>query len=129
MADPIPMDTSDAPDAPGMAGVIDATDPPTAADHAAPPPAGAAGDGGDSTGADPPASSMAMDATPSTTSDLPPVVGRPITPQEEEEARQAIDLLRGDDVAGRVEAANKLESVAAALGVERTRDVSYVQLE
>ena len=120
------MDTSDAPDAPGMAGVIDATDPPTAADHAAPP---AAGDGDDSTGADPPAaadsaSSMAMDATPSTTSDLPPVVGRPITPQEEEEARQAIDLLRGDDVAGRVEAANKLASVAAALGVERTRDVS-----
>ena len=115
MADPIPMDTSDAP---GMAGVIDATDPPTAADHAAPPPADAAGD--------PPAasaSSMAIDATP-TTSDLPPVVGRPITPQEEEEARQAIDLLRGDDVAGRVEAANKLESVAAALGVERTRDVS-----
>ena len=121
MADPIPMDTSDAPDAPDMAGVIDATDPPTAADHAAPPPADAAGD--------PPAASvssgaMAMDATP-TTSDLPPVVGRPITPQEEEEARQAIDLLRGDDVAGRVEAANKLESVAAALGVERTRDVSY----
>ena len=118
MADPIPMDTSDAP---GMAGVIDATDPPTAADHAAPPPADAAGD-------PPPAadsaSSMAMDAAP-TTSDLPPVVGRPITPQEEEEARQAIDLLRGDDVAGRVEAANKLESVAAALGVERTRDVSY----
>ena len=132
MADPIPMDTSDAPDAPGMAGVIDATDPPTAADHAAPPPAGAAGDGDDSTGADPPAaleSSVAMDATPSTSSDLPPVAGRPITPQEEEEARQAIDLLRGDDVAGRVEAANKLESVAAALGVERTRDVSYVQLE
>ena len=116
MADPIPMDTSDAP---GMAGVIDATDPPTAAEHAAPPPADAAGD--------PPAasvSSMAMDATPAS-SDLPPVVGRPITPQEEEEARQAIDLLRGDDVAGRVEAANKLESVAAALGVERTRDVSY----
>ena len=108
MADPIPMDTSDAP---GMAGVIDATDPPTAADHAAPPPADAAGD------------AMAMDAAPST-SDFPPVVGRPITPQEEEEARQAIDLLRGDDVAGRVEAANKLESVAAALGVERTRDVS-----
>ena len=128
MADPIPMDTSDAPDAPDMAGVINATDPPTAADHAAPPPAGTA-DGDDSTGADPPAaadsaSSMAMDTTPPS-SDLPPGVGRPITPQEEEEARQAIDLLRGDDVAGRVEAANKLESVAAALGVERTRDVSY----
>lgn len=132
MADPIPMDTStsDAPDAPDLAGVIDATDPPTAADHAAPPPADTAGDGAgvgagdDSAGADPPASSMAMDTATPTSSDLPPVVGRPVTPQEEEEARQAIDLLRGDDVAGRVEAANKLESVAAALGVERTRDVS-----
>jgi serine/threonine-protein phosphatase 2A regulatory subunit A len=41
---------------------------------------------------------------------------------EEEEARQAIDMLRGDDVSGRVAAANRLESVAAALGEERTRD-------
>ena len=128
MADPIPMDTSAAPDAPEMAGVIDATDPPTAADHAAPPPSDAAGDDSGAA-ADPPAASdsaMAMD----TSSDLPPAsaVGRPVTPQEEEEARQAIDLLRGDDVAGRVEAANKLESVAAALGVERTRDVSFAMV-
>lgn len=42
---------------------------------------------------------------------------------EEEEARQAIDMLRGDDVSGRVAAANRLEAVAAALGEERTRDV------
>lgn len=43
---------------------------------------------------------------------------------EEEEARQAIDMLRGEDVSGRVAAANRLEAVAAALGEERTRDVS-----
>jgi serine/threonine-protein phosphatase 2A regulatory subunit A len=45
---------------------------------------------------------------------------------EEEEARQAIDMLRGDDVSGRVAAANRLEAVAAALGEERTRDVRSV---
>ena len=45
---------------------------------------------------------------------------------EEEEARQAIDMLRGDDVSGRVAAANRLEAVAAALGEERTRDVCNV---
>ena len=109
MADPVPMDTSDA----STAGVIDATDPPTAADHAAPPPPSGDGDEMDTT---------ATGGGMSTSVLLPP--GRPITPQEEEEARVAIDLLRGDDVAGRVEAANKLEGVAAALGVERTRDVS-----
>jgi serine/threonine-protein phosphatase 2A regulatory subunit A len=41
---------------------------------------------------------------------------------EDEEARQAIDMLRGDDVSARVAAANRLEAVAAALGEERTRD-------
>jgi hypothetical protein len=41
---------------------------------------------------------------------------------EEEEARQAIDMLRGEDVSARVAAANRLEAVAAALGEERTRD-------
>eukprot|EP00980_Cylindrotheca_fusiformis_P000612 scaffold154_cov129-Cylindrotheca_fusiformis.AAC.29 len=41
---------------------------------------------------------------------------------EEEEARQAIDMLRGDDVSARVAAASKLESVATVLGQERTRD-------
>lgn len=41
---------------------------------------------------------------------------------KEEEARQAIDMLRGEDVAARVAAANKLESVATVLGEERTRE-------
>lgn len=41
---------------------------------------------------------------------------------EEEEARQAIDMLRGDDVSGRVAAANRLEAVASVLGEERTRE-------
>ena len=112
MADPVPMDTSDG----STAGVIDATDPPTAADHAAPHPP-SDGDGDNSEMADTAATGGGVSML------LPP--GRPITPQEEEEARLAIDLLRGDDVAGRVEAANKLEGVAAALGVERTRDVRW----
>lgn len=43
---------------------------------------------------------------------------------EEEEVRQAIEKLRGEDVSARVEAAYKLESVAKTLGEERTRDVS-----
>ena len=42
---------------------------------------------------------------------------------QEEEARQAIEMLRGDDVSERVAAANRLEAVAAALGEERTREV------
>ncbi len=41
---------------------------------------------------------------------------------EEEEARQAIDMLRGDDVTERIAAANKLDSVAKTLGEERTRE-------
>jgi len=41
-----------------------------------------------------------------------------------EDARQAIEMLRGDDVAERVAAATRLESVANALGEERTREVS-----
>eukprot|EP00978_Attheya_sp_CCMP212_P005656 scaffold12688_cov49-Attheya_sp.AAC.2 len=44
-----------------------------------------------------------------------------VTPELEEEARQTIEMLRGDDVSARVSAANKLENVATALGVERTR--------
>jgi hypothetical protein len=47
-----------------------------------------------------------------------------VTPELEEEARQTIEMLRGDDVSARVSAANKLENVATALGVERTRKVS-----
>lgn len=53
-----------------------------------------------------------------------PVVAKELVISEEDEARQAIDMLRGDDVSGRVAAANKLEAVAAALGQERTREVS-----
>ena len=43
---------------------------------------------------------------------------------EEEEVRQAIEKLRGEDVSARIEAAYKLEAVAKTLGEERTRDVS-----
>mmetsp|Transcript_27051 Transcript_27051/g.55604 ORF Transcript_27051/g.55604 Transcript_27051/m.55604 type:complete len:706 (-) Transcript_27051:33-2150(-) len=41
---------------------------------------------------------------------------------DEEDALRTIELLRGDDVSGRVTAARKLHSVAAALGPERTRE-------
>jgi len=54
-------------------------------------------------------------------SPTPPIIN---AISEEEEARQAIEMLRGDDVSGRVAAANRLEAVAAALGQERTREVS-----
>ena len=47
---------------------------------------------------------------------------------EEEEARQAIDMLRGEDVSSRVAAASRLEAVAKILGEERTRDVSLSML-
>ena len=42
---------------------------------------------------------------------------------DEEEAQQAIEMLRGDEVAERIAAANKLERVAKTLGDERTREV------
>ena len=48
----------------------------------------------------------------------------PMQVSEEEQARQAIEMLRGDDVAARVAAASRLESVASVLGEQRTRDVS-----
>ena len=51
-----------------------------------------------------------------------PVVSAIIT--KEEEARQAIEDLKGEDVEAKVAAANKLVSIAATLGVDRTRDVS-----
>ena len=49
----------------------------------------------------------------------------------EEDARQAIDVLRGqasnsDDVASRVSAASRLDAVAKVLGEERTRNVSIL---
>jgi hypothetical protein len=47
----------------------------------------------------------------------------PISITQEEEARKAIEMLRGEDVAERVAAASRLEAVAAALGKERTREV------
>jgi hypothetical protein len=47
----------------------------------------------------------------------------PVHISEEEEARQAIEMLRGDDVSARVAAASRLESVAKTLGEERTREV------
>lgn len=48
----------------------------------------------------------------------------PMQVSEEEEARQAIDMLRGEDVSARVAAANRLEAIAAVLGEQRTREVS-----
>lgn len=43
---------------------------------------------------------------------------------EEEEARLAIENLKGDDVTERIAAANKLDIVAKVLGEERTQMVS-----
>lgn len=48
---------------------------------------------------------------------------------KEEEARHAIEMLRGDDVSARVAAASRLESVASVLGEERTRQVGFWQNE
>ena len=48
----------------------------------------------------------------------------PATMSKEEEARQAIEMLHHNDVANRVAAANRLDSVALVLGEERTRNVS-----
>jgi hypothetical protein len=47
----------------------------------------------------------------------------PMQISEEEEARQAIDMFRGDDMSARVAAANRLEAVASVLGEQRTREV------
>ena len=47
----------------------------------------------------------------------------PMQISEEEEARQAIDMFRGDDMSSRVAAANRLEAVASVLGEQRTREV------
>eukprot|EP00536_Pseudo-nitzschia_multiseries_P001801 jgi/Psemu1/235063/estExt_Genewise1.C_230120 len=46
----------------------------------------------------------------------------PMQISEEEEARQAIDMFRGDDMSARVAAANRLEAVASLLGEQRTRE-------
>ena len=47
----------------------------------------------------------------------------PMQISEEEEARQAIEMFRGDDISARVAAANRLEAVASVLGEQRTREV------
>jgi len=43
---------------------------------------------------------------------------------EEEQARQAIDNLKGEDLSERVAAANRLDGIAKTLGEQRTREVS-----
>jgi len=43
---------------------------------------------------------------------------------EEEQARQAIDNLKGEDLPERIAAANRLDDIAKTLGEERTREVS-----
>jgi len=64
---------------------------------------------------------MDIDA-PSEDAKRPPPPPPTALMSEDDEARQAIDMLRGEDVSARVAAANRLEAVAAALGHERTRD-------
>ena len=49
----------------------------------------------------------------------------PPSMSKEEEARQAIEMLRDNEVSNRVAAANRLDSVAVVLGQERTRSVSF----
>jgi hypothetical protein len=48
---------------------------------------------------------------------------------EEEEARQAIEMMKGDDLANRIAAAGRLDFVAKALGEKRTREVSMANHE
>lgn len=43
---------------------------------------------------------------------------------EQDQARAAIDNLKGEDLSERIAAANKLDEIAKALGEERTREVS-----
>lgn len=60
---------------------------------------------------------------------LTPVGGPAHEISKEEEARQAIEMLRGEDVSNRVAAASRLESVALVLGEERTRNVRLFFVE
>ena len=53
----------------------------------------------------------------------PPAAGPIHEISKEEEARQAIEMLRGDDVAQRVAAASRLVDVATVLGPQRSREV------
>ncbi len=52
------------------------------------------------------------------------VITLPATISKEEDARKAIEMLRGEDSTARVSAAHRLDSIASVLGPERTRDVS-----
>lgn len=64
------------------------------------------------------------DPRPSSSPLSSPLLLRTVVPiTREEEARQAIELLRGNDMAERVAAAHRLDAVAAILGEERTRNV------
>lgn len=63
-------------------------------------------------------------AVPLSSRKAPSSTAAPATINKEEEARQAIDMLRGDDLSARVAAAHRLDAVASALGEERTREVS-----
>ena len=59
----------------------------------------------------------------------PPLLGSPNSNNlitKEEDAKQAIEQLRGEDLAGRIAASNRLEGVAAVLGPQRTREVRFV---
>lgn len=47
---------------------------------------------------------------------------------DEEEAKQCIEKLRGENVAERVDAAHRLDRIATVLGEERTRRVSMVYI-
>ncbi|EEC44256.1 predicted protein [Phaeodactylum tricornutum CCAP 1055/1] len=63
------------------------------------------------------------DPRPSSSPLSSPLLLRTVVPiTREEEARQAIELLRGNDMAERVAAAHRLDAVAAILGEERTRN-------
>lgn len=53
----------------------------------------------------------------------------PIVLTKEEEAKQAIESLRAEDMAQRVTAAHRLPAIAAVLGPERTRNVSVEAFE
>ena len=69
---------------------------------------------------------MMMKDTPMTNNNNNNNASAGVTPlSEEEEARQAIEKLHGDDLSARIEAASKLDTVAKTLGEERTRDVSF----
>lgn len=69
-----------------------------------------------------PSAMIMSNAAPPKTGPTPPVA---MSINHEDDARQAIEMLRGDDVAERVAAATRLEGVATALGEERTREVCH----